>query len=74
MYPSYIKLSFWLGIEGKVDQLIILLDGCWSHQQFGDLILHDEQYEESAIIGQSMKNETDVCWMTAVKDMVTVRT
>jgi len=38
------------------------------------LILHDEQYEEPAIVGQSMKNETDVCWMTAMKDMAAVRT
>jgi len=36
MFPSHIKLSFWLDIEGKVDEVIILLDGFWSHQQFGD--------------------------------------
>jgi len=59
MYPSYIKLSFWLGIEGKVDEVIILLDGFWSHQQFGDLILHDAQYEESASVGQY--EEQDGC-------------
>jgi len=59
MFPSHIKLSFGLDIEGKVDQVIILLDGFWSHQQFGDLILHDEHYEESVIVSQS--EERDGC-------------